>query len=186
MINTILFYTFFSSAILIYGIGLNTATIVCDSLKKLTLPFIKIIATVFSSASLTWVIVKFILVPLNLVLLYPFIAILIFFALSVFFESLIRIVTGTVTSDYNFSFLVCLLALNESTNILDVLLICFSAFLSFILLLPLLYSLKNKIDILGNTTIHGNRKSLLLISIAIIIMALLFGNVSWLNPGVLK
>ena len=186
MISTILFYTLFSSAILIYGIGLNTATIVCDSIKKLVLPFVKIISTVFSSSVLTWVIVKFILVPLKLIALYPFVTVLIFFSLSVFFESMIRIVTGKITSDYNFSFLVCLLALNESTNVIDVLLICFSCFLSFLLLLPLLYSLKNKIDILGNTTIHGNRKSLLLISIAIIIIAVLFGNVSWLNPGVLK
>ena len=76
--------------------------------------------------------------------------------------------------------------LNESASIVDVLLISFSSLLSFVILLPLLYSLKNKIDIVGNTTINGNRKALLLISVSIIMMVLLFANVSVLNPGVLK
>ena len=81
---------------------------------------------------------------------------------------------------------VTILVLNESTSIVDVLLISFSSFMSFVILLPLLYSLKNKIDMVGNSAINGNRKVLLFISVSIIMMVLLFANVSILNPGVLK
>lgn len=186
MIYTFFFYTLFSSALLLYGVGLNSATIVCDSLRDLVLPLIKIVSSVFGSAVLTWLIIKHILVSLHLVSLYPLIAILIFFTLSVFLEVLIRITTGTITSEYNFSFLITLLALNESSSITELLMIAASCLLSFILVLPLFYSLKNRIDLIGNNQVHGNRKCLLLISIAMIIIAISFGNVSWLNSGVLK
>ncbi len=186
MIFTFFFYTVFSSAVLLYGIGLNTATIVCDSLKELTLPLVKIVGTVISSTVLSWIIIRHILIPLHIVLMYPLISILIYFALSVFFEVLIRITTGKITSEFNFSFLITLLALNESTSILDVLMISFSAMCSFFLLLPLMYSLKKRIDVLSESQIYGNKKALVFLSVALLILILSFANVSWLNPGVLK
>ncbi len=186
MISTFLFYTIFSSVILIYGVGLNTATIVCDSFKSLALPVVKVVSAILGSSAVSWAAVKYILVPLGITAIYPLVAILVFFSISVFLEVLIRIVTGRVASEYNFSFLIVILSLNESVGILDVLLISFSSIFAFVFLLPLLYSLKNRIDIAGNTAVHGNRKALLLVSIAVLVLALLSGNVSWLNPGVLR
>ncbi|MCR5400279.1 MAG: hypothetical protein K6E78_01635 [Treponema sp.] len=186
MIFTFFFYTFFSSAVLLYGIGLNSSTIICDSIKELTLPLVKVVATVFTTAVLCWLVIRNILVPLNLVLMYPFIAILIFFAVSIFFEVIIRITSGKITSDFNISFLIILLTLNESSNILEVLMISFSAMCSFFFLLPLMYALKHRIDLLTENQIFGNRKTLILLSVAMLIIILSFINVSWLNPGVMK
>lgn len=186
MISTLVFYTVFSSVVLIYGAGLNTATVISERMKDLTLPLVRIFSSVLSSATLTWVITKFILVPLKITLLYPLVAVLVFIAFSLFIDSLIRIVSGKAAKDFNFSFLVVLLALNESARLADVLLISLSAFLSISLVIPLFHSLERRIDVAGNSMIHSNRKSLLLVSAAIVIVALLSGNVSPFTPGVLK
>lgn len=186
MITTLLFYTVFSSVILIYGAGLGAATVVSQGMKDLALPLVRIFSSVLSSAALTWVITKFILVPLKATLLYPLVAVLVFIAFSLFIDSLIRIVSGKAAPDFDFSFLVVLLALNESATLADVILISLSAFISLVLALPLLHSLEKRIDVAGNSMLHTNRKSLLLVSVAIVVVALLSGNVSPFTPGVLK
>lgn len=186
MIFTILHYFIFSSAVLIYGIGLNNATIICDEIQTIKLNFIKIILSVLFSTVISWIIIQNFLIPLNITELYPIISFLVFITISIFLESMIRITTKKITSDFNFSFLIVLLALSESINIIDVILISISSIMSLIILLPILKVIKNKINMLGNTERHCNKKSLILISIAIIIIILSTGNISWLNPGVIK
>ncbi|MEE0885912.1 MAG: hypothetical protein UIB61_03325 [Treponema sp.] len=165
--------------------GLNSATIICDSIHELFLPVIKILVNVLSTSVLSWLILKYFLIPLNLEEIYPFAALLIFFIISIFIETLVRIATKKSTSDFSLSFLIILLALNESLNIVDVVLITCCSFISFLILIPLLYSIKKRIDIAGTLQIHGNKKSLVLVSIAIIVTVLAVGNVSWLNQRIL-
>lgn len=185
MIFTVFYYIFFSSAVFLYGVGLNSATIICDSVHKLTVPVIKILVNILGTASISWLLLKFFLIPLNLTELYPLVSILIFLIISVLVETLIRITTGRVASEFSVTYLIVLLALNESLNIIDVILITSSCLVSFIVLIPVLYSIKKRIDIVGNMQVHGNRKSLILISLAIIATILAVGNVSWLNPRIL-
>ncbi len=185
MIFTAFYYIFFSSAVILYGVGLNSATIICDSIHELFLPVIKILVNVLSTSVLSWLILKYFLIPLNLAELYPFAALLVFFIISIFIETLVRIATKRTTSDFSLSFLIILLALNESLNIVDVVLITCCSFVSFLILIPLLYSIKKRIDIAGTLQIHGNKKSLVLVSIAIIVTVLAVGNVSWLNQRIL-
>ena len=186
MIFTVLHYFLFSSAVLIYGIGLNNATIFCDSISELKLYFVKSVFTVLISTVLSWIIIQQFLIPFRIVELYPLAALLVFMTISVFLETMIRITMRTVTSDFCFSFLIVLLALNESVNTLDTILISLSSLLSFFCLLPLLYAVKKKISILGISERHANKKSLHLIVLAVIIIIISAGNVSWLTPGVIK
>ena len=127
MIFTVLHYFLFSSAVLIYGIGLNNATIFCDSISELKLYFVKSVFTVLISTVLSWIIIQQFLIPFRIVELYPLAALLVFMTISVFLETMIRITMRTVTSDFCFSFLIVLLALNESVNILDTILISLSS-----------------------------------------------------------
>lgn len=185
MIFTAFYYIFFSSAVILYGVGLNSATIICDKIHELTIPIIKILINIIGTSALSWLIIKYFLVPLKLEEFYPLLSLLIFFIISVIVESLVRITTGKVTSEFSLTFLIILLALNESLNIVDVMLICSCSLISFLILIPLLYSIKKRIDIVGNSQVHGNKRSLVLISIAIIVTVLAVGNVSWLNQKVL-
>lgn len=185
MIFTAFYYIFFSSAVILYGVGLNSATILCDSIHECLLPVTKVLANILCTSVLSWLILKYFLVPLKMAELYPFAALHVFFVISVFMETLVRVTTKKTTSDFSLSFLIILLALNESLNIVDVVLITCCSFISFLILIPLLYSIKKRIDIVGTLQIHGNKKSLVLVSIAIIVTVLAVGNVSWLNQRIL-
>lgn len=185
MLFTVLYYVFFASAVALYGVGLNSATIICDSYNKITALLVKTLLTILSSAVLSWLLVNYLLIPLDLIELYPFFSLMIFLIVSLFFEALMRIVSKKVTSDFSFSYMIILLAVNESLNIIDVLLITFSSYISFMILIPILYSLKRRIDIVNGINVHGNKKSLILVSIAIIVATIAVGNVSWLNGRLL-
>ena len=185
MVFTAFYYIFFASAVILYGVGLNSATIICDSIHELFLPVVKILLNVLSSAVLSWLILKYFLISLRLAELYPFASMLVFLVVSVLIETLVRIATKKTASDFSLSFLIVLLALNESLNLKDVMLISGCSLISFLILIPLLYSIKKRIDIAGSLQIHGNKKSLVLVSIAIIVTVLAIGNVSWLNQRIL-
>ena len=187
MIFTIFYYIFFSSVVLIYGVGLNDATIMCTSTSELRMNFVKIVASIIGTACLSWVIIKYFLIPLNLTELYPLVAVLIFLAISIFLEMMIRITTRRTTADFNFSMLIIILTLNESVSIIDVLLISASSLIAFFIVLPILYVIKAKFHLIDqNDNRSVNSRSILLISLAVLIVVLYAATVSFLNPGVLK
>ncbi|MDE5897882.1 MAG: hypothetical protein K2H09_01255 [Treponemataceae bacterium] len=185
IVFTAFYYTVFCSAVLLYGIGLNGMIAFGDSSRPILLPFVKMVLSVVCSAVLSWLIVRHLLVPLNLAALYPLVALFVFASISVFLETLIRITSGRTTAEFCISYLVVVLSLNESVRIQDVLLISVCCFLSFLLLIPVLNAVKKRIDSAGGRCLHGNRRSLLLISIAAVVLALSAADNSWLNPGVL-
>ncbi len=185
MIFSALYYLFISSAVLVYGIGINDSIILCDSIHKAFLPIIKIFVTILSTVMLSWLLITKLLVPLNLAELYPLVALLVFIVISILLESLVRITSNRVTSEFCLSFPIVLLTLNEGISFSDILIISTSSFLSFVIILPVIYSIKKRINIVGNQEIHGNRKSLIMISLAILSLVLILCNISWLNPGVI-
>ncbi|MEE1165787.1 MAG: hypothetical protein UHP28_01355 [Treponema sp.] len=186
MIYTILYYVLFASAVMLYGIGMNRAIVLCDSIHRLLIPVIKTVLSVLLSSIFTWIILKHLLTPLGIIELYPFVAVIIFVVVSVFLELMIRISTKKVSSEFIVSFLIVILTINESLNLFDVIIISLSCIVSFLILIPLLYSIKKRVDLVGNLRVHGNIRSLLLVSLAVLVCALAAGNISWLNPGVIK
>lgn len=185
MIYTFFYYTLFSSAVLLYGVGLNRSTLISD-FRSIIATLFKVFASIFFTSILSWLFVSHILMPLKLIELYPFVVLLIYLIISVFLETIVRITAKVVTSEFSVSYLIALLALNESTNLVDVMVISASCLFSFILLIPIIKVINKRIVLVGDMAVHGNYRSLLLISVAIIVVALACGNVSWLNPGVLK
>ncbi len=185
MIFTFFYYLLFASSVLLYGIGLNRSTLVTHIVPLFGL-ILKNIFSVVATSVLTYLFIEYLLLPLNLVELYPLVAFLIFSIIAIFFETVVRITSAKVTSEFCLSFLIVILSLNEGFSILDVILINITCFLSFILLLPFLKVIKKHNSLVGNIQPHVNYKTLLLISIAVLIMALAVFNVSWLNVEVLK
>ena len=148
MIDTFFYFLLYCSAVLIYGIGLNRAAVLSRSMDKtLFFQLIKCTIVVLCSTILTFVIIKELLIPANLIELYPLIALLIFISVSVFVEIIMRITTGLKTSEFAVSYLIILLTLNESLGIIDSIVIAVSCMLSFILILPVLFSLRSRIEI---------------------------------------
>ncbi len=185
MIFSALYYLFIGSAVFLYGIGINDSIIMCDSIHKLYLSIVKILFTILCTTMLGWLLTTKLLVPLRLTELYPLVTLLIFIVISILLESLVRITSSRVTSEFNLSFPIVLLAINEGISFSEVIVISTAAFFSFVILLPILYSIKKRINIVGNLEIHGNRRSLVMVSLAILSIVLVICNISWLNPGVI-
>lgn len=184
-LQTFLYYTFFSSIVLIYGIGLNSIAEIGISKSNSLMFFIKAIMTILCTSMISWVIISKILVPLKLVELFPIIAFIIFTCVNSLFEGVIRIVTGKSSSEFIVSFLIVILSLSESTNILNVLIICFSAMVSLLILMPLCLTFKSRV-IANGKHINEHYYSMFFILLAILIFIMSVSDISWLNPGVMK
>ena len=178
-----MYYIFFASAVVLYGAGLNSSTIVCDYKERLSLPLTKILFSIFFTTILTWLIIRQLLIPLSIVEFYPLVALLVYLIISVLFETVVRITTGKVTAEFGFSYLIILITLSESLRMSEVMLISVCSFISFVVLVPIVYAIKKRIDLVGSIQEHGNRKSLVLVSLAVIVTLLAVGNVSWLHAG---
>ena len=72
-LNTFLYYTLFSSVIVIYGIGLNRSVEIGISLFYKPVFYLKALFTIISSSVLSWLFTNYILMPLKLIELFPLI-----------------------------------------------------------------------------------------------------------------
>lgn len=142
MVSLFLYYILFSSAVLVYGVGVSKCIILCDDLGAFKLNLIKILLTlVITSISAQAICIRF-LVPLNLSDIYPLVAAVVLLVVAIFFETMIRITTNDTTSDFGFTYLVVLLALNESLTMLEAIFITLASLISFILLLLVTHVIK--------------------------------------------
>lgn len=185
MIADFFYYALYTSAVLIYGIGINRATIISEKPENYALLFVKMLITVISSAVLTYIIDLYLLIPVHLTELFPFVSVLIFSGVSVFIESIIRITSKTNAAELAVSLLTVILAVNESISLEQCVIISCFCTLSFYIFVPFLYAIQKRIEITRPATDFRN-SSLLIISIALIILSLVAWNVSWLNPGVFQ
>ena len=185
MISSIVYYIFYSSAVLFYGIGLNRSAVVCMELKGQTVRAIKSILTVTSSAVLSYLVCSSLLVPFGFAELYPFVCALIFISLSVFCESIVRITSRKSAAEFSISLLSILLSVNEGSSLARVTIISLCCVLAFYLFVPILHAIFRRIES-GEPCKDFSSHSLVFLSIAVILLALFSWNVSWLNTGAVK
>lgn len=185
ILNSLFYYILFCSSVLIYGIGFNRESVMCNSPRKILFSAIKTYACVIISFVLTFLINKSLLIPLNIVEIYPFFSLIIYIAITVFFEILIQITTKKTSSEFAVSFLTLLLSVNEAMSIPEGILICASCLTAFYILIPVLYALEKRMESSTTNDIF-KQKSLIFLSMVIIMIALYSFKISWLNSGVIK
>lgn len=185
MISDFFYYFFYSSALLIYGIGINRATILCENPDNMVLQFIKMLISVCCTAVITYALVTKILIKCNLAELFPFIAIVLFCCISVFLEAIIRLTAKKNTADFAVSFMIILLAVNESSSLLQCFIICILSTVTFFAVIPFLFAIRKRIEIAYPSRYFKN-SSLIFISIGVIMIILAAYGASWLNPGVFR
>ena len=122
------------------------------------------------------------MVPLSLHELYPFVCILIFSLVSVFIEVLIRLTVNSIVTEFSVSFLCILLAINESLSLLEAVLFALCCITSFYILIPVLAALRRRNEHASPLPVFKN--SLILFSLAILILFVLVFDASWLNGGI--
>lgn len=183
-ISTFLYYVLFASAISIYGIGLNKTAQVNFWEDKNVFYFIKIIVTIFLSSILSWIVSDKLLVPLKIAQLFPIFCFIIYVCISLVVEFLFTAAFNKSPTEFIVSYLTILLAVSESTSLLNTVIICFSIILSMLLYIPFIYSFRKKnYEETKNPEVYMSR---LFIFFAILIMLISCWDVMWINPEVLK
>ncbi len=185
MISDFFYYLFYSSAILIYGIGINRATILCENPDNMVLKFLKMLISVCGTSVITYVLVTKILIKCNLAELFPFVAIVLFCCISVFLEAIIRLTAKKNTSDFAVSFLIILLTVNESSSLLQCFIICIFCVVAFFGIIPFLFAIRKRIEISYPSRYFKN-SSLIFISLGVLMIILAAYGASWLNPEVFR
>lgn len=182
IINALLFYSLFSSAVFIYGIGSLQAAEASLARKKIAAAWIKSLCCVFASISLTYSLVQLLLVPTGLTELYPLAALLVFSSASVFFEIIFQLTTKKSSSEFAVSFLTVLLSLNEGESLLEAIAIGACCLASYYILIPFLFTFTNKLSSSKNTDSFRQKTSVFLCMV-VLMMALFALNISWINAG---
>ena len=183
--DTFAFYTLFCSAVLIYGVGINKIADFQNGAKQNITFFTKIVLSIFITTIISWGVISTVLVPLKLIELYPVVSLLIFVCINVFLEVIVRITIGRETSEFVVSYMIVIIALSESSTLINTILICISCFLSFILLWPFVTTFKNKLKSNGQR-ISETYYSFFFFFLAILILIISVFDVSWLNSGVIQ
>jgi len=184
-VSCFLYYTLFASVVLIYGIGLNKV-VECGISKFYNfLYYLKAALSILATAVLSWLVVNFILVPLNLVELYPLLCLLIFICINTFLEALVRLTTGITTTEFIVSFLIILLSVSESTSILNTIIICFSSYIALLCTIPFSITFKKRVCSNGNF-LDGKYFSLFFIFLAVLILIITTWDIGWLGKGVIQ
>ena len=179
MLSNIFYYLFYSSAVLIYGVGMNKLVRESKKPRHLWLECCSTMISVLGSTLLTYLI-KTQMLKINMGELAPFVAVLMFLLINVFLNLVVKISSKTSISEYTLSLLCVIFGICESGSILECLLNSFLCVAAFYLTVPILHALRKRIEMNGPN--DGIRNlALLFVSLAVAMLALISWNVSWMS-----
>ena len=182
---TFLYYSIFSSAVLIYGIGLNKIAEIGIVKFKETIFYVKCAISIISSAVISWLITNYLLVPLKITELFPLICFIIYACISTFLGGIIRLTTGKTTSEFAVSYLIILLSIAESSSLFFTLFISLCCLLSMLIIIPFSLTFRRRVCSNGRL-LDEKYYSLYFFFLAVLILILSVWDIVWLNPEVIK
>lgn len=179
LVDTLLFYLLFSSAALIYGMGILPALETSLSDERLFLRALKMYCVVVATVVLTFLMRRFLLAPLDLGDLYPLVALLIFITFAVFFEIIVQLTARNTCAEFALPYLAILLALDEGNSLSGSILTSIAALTSYYALVPVLRLLGGRLALFRNADPYGQKIGLLL-CMFVLMLALYSLDSSWL------
>lgn len=180
MLAAVIYYVLSASAFLLYGIGLHNLLAANSSYGSLVLTGTKSLITVTMTVSVSYVIVGTVLAPAQLSELFPLVAVLVFVLFSAVIEVFVGIGLQTSMTEFGVPLLCVLLALNEASSIGAAVIVAISCVAAFYLLCGIMFALRSRFSLFAPAP--GLRVyCLLLVSLAVILIALSAFNVSWLT-----
>ena len=177
IINSILYYMIFVPSILIYGIGMQKLTFQ-PSIDHLFLTFAKLLLCTLIASALSYLVTVYILAPLTLVSLMPITCLLMYLVFSLL-SSLAFFKFGT-KSVLEVSFPIIFISVNESTSLLQCIVVDFSMCVFFAIIMLVFCALIKRLKS-THPIKEFNTGSVIFISIAILIIAFYGANISWLT-----
>lgn len=183
--SSFFYYLLFSSAILFYGLGLERIITIHKSYKTLGLSFLKSFCTVNITVLLSAFFTQTVLNYFNLAEFYVFFTLISFIFVYVLINFAIYKALKESAFEFSTSFLFALLAVHESTTLIDSLIISCACVVSYYFIQLLLITYKKHFDFFRQPE-KVHIVSLLYINIAVLIFSLFAWNISWLNPAGLQ
>ena len=184
-LSTFLYYALFSSLVLIYGIGLNKIAEIGIVKFKEPIYYFKCAISIISSSVISWLITKYLLVPLTITELFPLVCFIVYACISTFLCGIIRLTTGYSTSEFAVSYLLVLLSIQESSSLLFTLCISLSGLISMLIIIPFSLTFKRRVCSNGRL-LDEKYYSLYFIFLAVLILLLSVWDIAWLNPGAIQ
>lgn len=180
MISSILYYILYSSVFLVYGMGLDRLITLHEAFGSLMLTCFKTLISAVSTVSLSYLIIRYLLVPAGLVELYPFIVVCIYVCISIVIEVFASIGISDSVSELTIPLVSIILAVNESTGLLHILVVVSSCIIAFYVLELIIYAIRLRVESFASRSGVG-MYTILLASLAVIVVALCSWNISWLT-----
>lgn len=180
ILPTICQYLMYSSVFLLYGLGLNRLVSLRERFPSLLLACVKTLIAAVSTAALSYLVVQRLLVPLRLGELYPFVIVLVYACISIVTEVFISVGMSDSVTELTVPLLSLVLALSEGTGMVQTVVIVCVCVTGFYLLAAVVCALRMRFDSFAPE--NGSAiYVLLLVSLAVITVALCSWNVSWLS-----
>ena len=132
---TFLFYSIFSSVVLIYGVGLNKIAEIGIVKFKDKIFYVKCAISIISSSVISWLITE----------LYPLVCFIVYATICTFLGGIIRLTTGRTTTEFAISYLVILLSIAESSSLLFTLFISLCSLLSMLIIIPFSLTFRRRV-----------------------------------------
>ncbi len=182
---TFLYYSLFSSVVLIYGIGLNKIAEIGIVKFKETIFYVKCAIAIISSSVISWLITYYILVPLKITELYPLVCFIVYAAISTFLGAIVRLTTGHKTTEFAISYLIIILSIAESSSLLFTLFISMCSLLSMLIIIPFSLTFRRRVCSNGRL-LDEKYYSIYFLFLSVLILLLSVWDIVWLNPEVIK
>ena len=182
---TFLYYSLFSSVVLIYGIGINKIAEIGIVKFKETIFYVKCAVSIISSSIISWLITYYLLVPLKITELYPLICFIVYATIGTFLGGIIRLTTGRITSEFSVSYLVILLSITESSSLIFTIFISVCSLLSMLIIIPFSLTFRRRVCSNGRL-LDEKYYSLYFFFLSVLILLLSVWDIVWLNSEVIK
>ena len=185
MLNALVYYFLFSSMVLVHGLGFTWGVLESDEIRDIPLGLVKNLICVSATTMLTSRIVQGILLPHYLTDLMPFVAVLLFAIVAPFCEALMRITVIGSAAEMQIALLCIVFGQTVSFSPAMALVWSLAALVSYYGFVVILYIVRKRMNV-TSPRIYFSGASLLLISIAIIMLILHFSGIAWINGGVVS
>lgn len=184
-LDTIFFYAFSCSTVLVYGIGLEKTFIESKSLSRFLIRLPGLFLDSLLSVTALWFLVTRVLLPFNLGYLIPMTSIFMCGFIHMIVSVLFPVVRKTPSSELFLFFGTVFLSLSEAISYIDSLYIVLGSILSFCLITVILFTIRERI---ASSEAHQDWKGMphVLVSMGLLCIVLYASDVSWYLTEVFK
>lgn len=182
--DTVFLYLLFSSAVLIYGTGLKRIIVYSHKPKNILFIMIRMLITSILSVIVCRGISIVFLIPARLQELFPFVCVIFTCLFALITEKLCEQFLHTEAKEISISLCSVIIAVNEGLTMSHTILIVTTCIMSFFIILPILYAIRQRLNY-SQQEIDFKNGALLFLSFALILLVFFSLNVSSLHLGAL-